>query len=58
MKRYRTSMLCGAIKAGQLLKVLGPCRLSHQISRCLGSTMFELDQAQYRSLQASLGALG
>ena len=56
MKRYRISVLCDVIRVGRLLKVLGPCKLNHQISRCLELMTSVLNLVQSRSLQVSLGA--
>lgn len=56
MKRYRISVLCDVIRVGQLLKVLGPYKLNHQISRCLELMTFVLNLVQSQSLQVSPGA--
>lgn len=56
MKRYRISVLCDVIRVGQLLKVLVPCKLNHQISRCLELMTSVLNLVQSQSLQVSPGA--
>ena len=56
MKRYRISVLYDVIRVGQLLKVLVPCKLNHQISRCLELMTSVLNLVQSRSLQVSPGA--
>ena len=55
MKRYRISVLYDVIRVGQLLKVLGPYKLNHQISRCLELMTSVLNLVQSRSLQVSPG---